>query len=173
MQFIRFVLITLSLILTSGTQADVVSASGATWGIELDIKGLQKQKEAGDIYNKYSYYGRGERFNVSFFVGQPLIDRMVTTDSDVHLTYWARAARNKYIDSSTIKHSRHDDYMRVEYFYQGTMQGKSLDNMKHVNYFAEYMGRWIDVHISVNNPTPEDEQAILQLEENFKFVPVN
>lgn len=132
----------------------------------IDVPGLRKTGEEGDIDSGYSFKGSNGRFTVTFFVEPP--HGTATTHEAVHDYYWPLASRNPMIDKSSVKKSSADRYTKVEYFYRGEFRGKPV-NMKNVNYYALVKDRWVDVHVSVSNPAPQDNAVLAALDRKLEF----
>lgn len=174
-----------SLLLAACTSANTSSLATNTYGLTADLFGpgafqvpnsklvlyidlpkLHKESERGDINSGYSFEGQGGRFHVTFFVEPP--QNNATTNKAVYQYYWPLASRNPDIDESTVKLSETDRYVKVEYFYRGTWGGKRI-NIKNLNYYALVQDRWIDVHVSVGNPTAADDAALANLDKEIAF----
>ena len=50
----------------------------------------------------------------------------------------------------------------------GEFRGKPV-NIKNVNYYALVKDRWIDVHVSVSNPSPQDDVVLAALDKKLEF----
>jgi hypothetical protein len=156
---------------TFGTTADMfmegafqVPNSGLI--LFIDVPGLRKTGEKGDINSGYAFEGSSGRFTVTFFVEPP--HGVGTTHDAVHDYYWPLASRNPLIDKSSVKESSSDRYSKVEYLYRGEFRGKPV-NIRHVNYYALVKDRWIDVHLSVSNPTQQDNAVLAALDKKLEF----
>lgn len=167
MQMPRPFLLLLCWVLPLSAQNVLLPIKGATWAISARLPAISEHQEGGDISSDFQFSGRAGRFNISYFVEQP--KGMCVTSSDVYQYYWPRASRNPMIDASTVKVTEKKTFVKVEYFYSGEFGGKRI-NMKNVNYYALSHGKWIDLHISVSNPTQSDEDAIGEIDATLGFV---
>ncbi|HEY6093656.1 MAG TPA: hypothetical protein VIU93_01765 [Gallionellaceae bacterium] len=132
----------------------------------IDLPKLRKERDGGDINGGYSFEGNAEQFHVTFFVEPP--QGKAATNKDVYQYYWPLASRNPDIDKSTVKMSETDRYVKVEYFYRRIWGGQKI-SVKNVNYYALVQDRWIDVHVSVGNPTAADNAALANLDNKIAF----
>src|SRR5581483_11784692 len=82
--------------------------------------------------------------------------------------YWPQASKNPMIDKGTIAISERPSYSRVEYELLGEFGGKKF-KQKSVNYYIAFGGKWVDVHISVIMPTPEDEVAFTTFDNTLTY----
>jgi hypothetical protein len=121
------------------------------WSISFDAPALsdvRQSVESGD----FAYSGNSHRFNLSFFVEKPR--GKGTTHVDCRDYYWAKAKKNPMIEKKSIAFSETDRYARVQY---DIVVRQPALRQTNVNYYFVYGGRWIDVHISLVNATPEDQ----------------
>lgn len=132
----------------------------------IDVPGLRKTGEKGDINSGYAFEGASSRFTVTFFVEPP--HGAGATHDAVRDYYWPLASRNPLIDKSSVRTSSSERYTKVEYFYRGEVRGKPV-NMKNVNYYALVKDRWVDVHLSVSNPAQQDNAVLAALDKKLEF----
>lgn len=122
------------------------------WSIGFLSPPLTNKKE--DSKNDgYQYMASSDRFTISIFVEQPKGD--ATSHTKCFEYYWPRARRNPAIQHETIQTTATPWYHRVQYDSKGTYKDRSYVQ-RSVNYFFAYAGRWVDVHISVIEPTETD-----------------
>ncbi|MES2569391.1 MAG: hypothetical protein V4710_04975 [Verrucomicrobiota bacterium] len=122
------------------------------WNILLDapqFTGKQGQQHGPD----YVYRANSGRFNLSIFV-EP--QAKPGGNKECREFYWTQANRNPLISQPTVRISNTDKFHRVEY---DIVAGPQV-TQKNVNYYFMFDGKWVDVHISILNPTKEDEAVI-------------
>lgn len=135
------------------------------WGIAFEAPPLSaKQERRGS--EDYAFRANSGRFNLSFFVEAPR--GAGSTHADVYRYYWTRASGNPLIDKSTIVINELPAWVRVQYDLQIEYAGRKL-RQRHVNYFIAHEGKWVDVHISIIEPLPEDEQVFGAFDQSLKL----
>lgn len=146
--------------------AAVVPVPDTRWGINLDLPDLANAQGRTDGPN-FSYEAHAGGLMVSLFVEKP--KNRKTANADVYQYYWPRAVRNPMIDKASVHMTEQPDFVRVDYFYSGIVEGR-LIQMKNYNYYFAHEGKWVDVHLSVSNPTAADDATIAQFEAALKAV---
>jgi len=153
-----------------GTDDSIFRIPTTDWGILLDLPNIRKKSESGDIEAGYTFEGEADNLMVSFRVEAPR--GTGNRSDDAYQYYWALAGRNALIDQKTVQVTSNARYTRVQYFLVRDTRGKSVRS-QHVHYYAVHQGRWIDVHVSVNDPTDVDDAAIVGLDATLDFVNAN
>ena len=82
--------------------------------------------------------------------------------------YWRDESRNPMIAKETISVSERPAFVRVQYDLEIPFEGKKI-RQRNVNYFFAYRGRWIDVHISVIEPTPQDQAIFDRFDSSLSY----
>lgn len=52
------------------------------------------------------------------------------------------------------------------------MQGRPFEQL-HINYYFIFQGKWMDLHVSMVNPTPEDLAFLATLEKSLRYEKTN
>jgi hypothetical protein len=133
-----------------------IEVPGEGWALVFDTPTLMNKREGGQG-GAYQFTATSGRFNISAFVEPP--SSSGSKNQDCFNYYWPLASRNPQIQKSTIQISETPRFHRVQYDVVGTFKGEPF-TQRNVNYFFAFRGKWIDVHISVINPRPEDEPII-------------
>jgi hypothetical protein len=158
----RFPLTLFLLILPISAFADAVSIpiSNQGWNISLDAPTFARRQgqEQGPTY---IYRANSGRFNLSIFVEPQAKDG---GSKECYEFYWPRASRNPLINKPTIKVSNTDKFYRVEYDIAAEPVGQ-----RNVNYYFMFDGKWVDVHISLTNPTKDDDALIGKFDKGLNY----
>jgi len=149
----------------SASELTKLAVPGRGWSIAFrspPLSGREESTDGGD----YAFRANAGRFNVSLFVEQP------GGGGSDHETcfryYWARASRNPLIDASTIKAVPGPTFVRVEYMLT-VPAANGVVRDKNVNYYFEYRGRWVDVHISIADPRAEDDAIFAAFDQSLRY----
>ena len=165
----RLMLLVLVLAFAGTASADTteVKIPKQGWAISFDAPALSDKKESkksGD----FAFAANSHRFNISLFVEKPRGSG--TTNRDWYEYYWSRGSTNPMIDKRSVSFSETDKYARVQYDIVTTFQGKPF-RMTNVNYYFIFRDRWVDVHISVSDPRPEDDQIFKTFDASLSYGP--
>jgi len=133
------------------------------WGISFDAPPLSQKQDRRNGGN-YAFRANSGRFNLSFFVETP--QGPGATHDDTFRYYWPQASRNQMIDKASVKIAPGASYVRVQYDILADLGGRKL-RMRNVNYYIAYGGKWVDVHISMVEPTAEDEQVFTDFDNSL------
>jgi hypothetical protein len=134
------------------------------WVIAFECPQLANMEEKYANGN-YGFRANSGLFNLSLFVETP--KGPGKGHKDCYDYYWALAKKNPAIAMDTVVAVQHADYFRVQYDTKEKFQGKPL-RMRNVNYYIAYSGKWIDIHISVVEPTPADENIFTAFDSSLK-----
>jgi len=142
-----------------------VNIPGEVWRISFDSPPLSQKQEArrgGD----YAFEATSDRFNISLFVEQP--QGKGDTHKDCYNFYWPMASRNPRIAKNTIVITSGDKYYRGQYDIIAEFKGQPIQQ-RNVNYYIAFGGKWIDVHISIIEPTKEDEKIFVTFDKALSY----
>lgn len=162
-----FVIALLAISLAAISRADTthIPVIGQGWTLSFDGPPITWQ-EFKSSPDGYSFLGNGGRLNVSVYVEPPQSPR--ATHKEVREFYWAKASQNPLIDSSMVKFFETDNYSKVTYMVVGN--GKSAGLLQfNANYFFSFEGKWVDVHISLINPTKDDVELFQTLNKSLSW----
>jgi hypothetical protein len=141
------------------TEPFVLTIPAAGWQIQLEAPPLEDF--AGQTTGKnFAFQAAGNGgFNVSVFVEMPRSDRQGHEACYEH--YWPLAKRNPLIDQGSVKVSKSEKHVKVEYIIKppGTANGREN---RHVNYYFAHQGRWVDVHAS-QSPSRDEEGKLFDV----------
>ena len=159
----RFVTATFLLFLPILSFADAVAIPipKQGWSISLDAPLFARKRGQQDGPN-YVYQANGGRFNLSIFA-EP--QAKAGGSKECFEFYWPQANQNPLISKPTVKVSNTDKFYRVEYEIVAGPQ----TNQKNVNYYFMFEGKWVDVHISMMNPTKEDDAVIASFDKGLSY----
>ncbi len=131
-----------------------IKIPGQGWSIFFNAPPLSGKKESRHPL-QYSYYANSGRFNISLFVETPRAEGL--TNEDVYLFYGPRVIQSSSIEKGTVEKTDTDRYIRLQYDIVADFKGMPF-RQRHVHYYFTYNGKWVDVHMSLVNPTAEDDQ---------------
>ena len=137
------------------------------WRISFDAPPLSQKQDArrgGD----YVFKATSDRFNLSLFVEQP--QGKGNAHKDCYRFYWPQASRNPMIAKDTMVTSDTAKYVRVQYDIVAELDGQPI-RQRNVNYYIAYRGKWIDVHISIIEPTEEDAKIYTAFDTSLSYGP--
>ena len=135
------------------------------WSISFDSPPLAEKQESKKS-GEYAFSANSGRFNISFFVEKP--KAAGSGNRAVYEYYWPLASQNPLIAKDTITQSESDRYVRVQYDITTSLGGKNI-RQKNVNYYFASHGKWVDVHISVIEPTAADEEIFSTFDSSLKY----
>jgi len=139
---------------------------GDGWRICFDSPPLSETPEfRKNGPSGYACQGNSGRFNISIFVENP--QGQGKTHKECHDFYWPKAGRNPLIVKDTVAASNTPKYCRVQYDIVADFQGRAIRH-KNVNYYMAFRGRWLDVHISIIEPTAEDEKVFAAFDKSLR-----
>ena len=90
------------------------------------------------------------------------------THKDCYEYYWARGSKNPAIAKESVTISSRGKYVRVQ-FDTRSERGGSRIQLRNVHYFFAYRGRWVDIHISVKEPSGGDEDIFRAFDETLAY----
>jgi len=150
----------LTLPITSYADTVSIPIPSQGWNISLDAPRLARKQGRQEGPN-YVYQANSDRFNLSIFV-EPQANP--GGSKECYEFYWPKASRNPLISKPTIKVSNTDKFYRVEYDV-----GVGTLVQHNVNYYFMFEGKWVDVHISITNPTIEDDAVIASFDKGLNY----
>lgn len=142
-----------------------IAIPGQNWKLSFDAPPLSDKKESRRG-GEYVFKANSGRFNISFFVEVPKGDGR--THRDCYAYYWPLASRNPNIDKDSIKMSESNKYVRVQYDIVHSFGDKKIIH-RNVNYYFCHKNKWVDVHISVIMPVPEDNQILKTFDKTLGY----
>lgn len=149
-------------------KAQTVKVPGLGWAIGFTAPALMDPQDRTSD-SGYAYRAHADRFNLSLFVEPPA--NAATGHRACYDHYWPQASRNPAIDKATVQVTETSRHVRVAYDVKATFQGRPL-TLRNVNYYMAHQGRWIDVHISIVEPVPEDESVFRAFDQSLECGPV-
>lgn len=142
-----------------------IEIPGEGWHIAFDAPPLSK-KEESKKEGRYIFRAASGRFNISLLVEPP------RGPGDTHQAsysfYWPRAVRNPSIAKETVVVTHHPSYFRVEYDVVGVFGGRQF-TQKNVHYYIAFNKRWINVHIFMMFPAPEDAGLFAAFDKSLTY----
>jgi hypothetical protein len=134
------------------------------WTIKMDAPAFT-EKKSEEIEGDFVFRATSERFNISIFVEPGKIGG----NKECYQYYWPLASKNPRISKPTITASNTDKFYRVAYDIELKGPAGSAVTQKNVNYYFAYEGKWVDVHISIINPTKEDDVVIATFDKELSY----
>jgi|GEM_PF-1471596 len=146
---------------------DVFVVPDQGWRITFEAPPLSK-KETQTVADGVEFKANSGRFNISIFVEGPHGNG--STNQDVFAYYWPLGSRNPTILKDTVKVSQATRYQRVQYDVAADFRGQPV-HQRSVNYFFAHAGKWVEVHISVVEPTPADDATFHKFDDTLAYGP--
>jgi hypothetical protein len=137
---------------------------GRGWSLAITAPALGRIEEENRGRN-YSFRANAERFNLSLFVEQP---QGAWAHRECYEFYWAQAKRNPMIDQSSVKMTATPRFYRVEYDIK-TALGNGAEVLRNVNYYFVFEGSWVDLHISMMDPSAADLRVIERFDAGLQY----
>ena len=141
-----------------------IPVPGHDWSITLDAPHFDTKRDNGDKDN-FQFKANSGRFNISIFV-EPQAGGGGSKECYEH--YWPMSARNPVIQKATVKASNTDKYYKVDYMIEVAQRGETI-RQRNANYYFMFKGRWVDVHISMINPTDEDAAVFTSFDKALRY----
>lgn len=138
------------------------------WSVSFVAPPLRESQERRQGDN-YAFMAKAGRINLSVFVEPP--QKKGGSHKDCADYYWHLAQRNPAITQDpppTITEA--PDYVRV--VYQAVVDAGPLRvHQTNANYYFSFRDKWVDVHISVLEPTPEDADILEAFDRSLSYGP--
>lgn len=136
------------------------------WSISFDSPPLTKQKE-GVKPDQYMYFGNSGRFNLSLFVEDPSCDGG-NKHEDYYKCFWPKSSRNPLIAKDSVTYSCNEKYCKVEYDVIANFGGQKI-HQRNINFLIAYHNKWTDLHVSIIEPTEDDQQTLIAFEKSLEY----
>ncbi len=136
------------------------------WKISFDAPVLRKMKESNSP-NQYMYFGNANLFNLSLYVETPTCAGG-NTHEDFFKCYWPKTSKLAMIKQASVTTSCSEKYCKIAYDAEVTIQGNAI-RQRSMNFLFAYRGKWVDVHVSVINPTEEDLALLKKFEASLSY----
>lgn len=145
-----------------------IQIPGEDWSISFITPPLSESQEKRRGEN-YAFLAKAGRFNLSVFVEPP--QKNGGSHKDCADYYWPLAQQNPAItEDPPPKISEGAEYVRVQY--EVVLDTGPLQvHQTNVNYYFSFRGKWVDVHISVLEPTAEDAQIFEAFDRSLRYGP--
>ena len=142
-----------------------VPIPGRSWSVSFDSPAPLQPAEAPASGAAY-FVGRGERFNVSLFVGQP----QCGGGNSAHDNYECLRTKLRGIPGiveQSISRERRGNTVQLSYLIYVTSGDRAIKTM-HTHVLFEREGEWGDLHLSVVRPTVSETARLLGVGDQFK-----
>lgn len=136
------------------------------WVISFDSPLLTKQKE-GVKPGQYMYLGNAGRFNLSLYVEDTSCEGG-DKHEDYYQCFWPKSSRNPLIAKESVTYSCQEKYCKVEYDVIANFDGQQI-HQRNINFLIAYHGKWTDLHVSIIQPTEEDQQMLVAFEKSLAY----
>lgn len=137
---------------------------GQGWSLAITAPALgrlEEENRGGD----YAFRANAGRFNLSLFVERT---QGAGSHRECGEFYWAQGKRNPMIDQGSVKTTATPRFYRVEYDIK-TALGGEVEVQRNVNYFFVFEGSWVDLHISMMNPSAADLEVIERFDAGLQY----
>ncbi|MBI5821267.1 MAG: hypothetical protein HZA88_20035 [Verrucomicrobia bacterium] len=158
-----WLLITLAMPLQADEKVFVIPDEG--WRVVVDAPFMDRVEETRRGAD-FTFKGHGGLFNLSLFVERPQSD--TGGHKECYEFYWSHGRRNPLIDQSSVRVSSDPRYCRVEYLTVVPFKGKEF-KQKHAHYYFVFNRRWMDLHISIFEPKPADEEIFRRFDRGLRY----
>ncbi len=158
-----WLLIALAMPLLADEKEFVIPDEG--WRVVVDAPFMDRVEETRRGVD-FTFKGHGGLFNLSLFVERPQLD--TGGHKECYEFYWSHGGRNPLIDQSSVRVSSDPRYCRVEYLTVVPFKGKEF-KQKHAHYYFVFNRRWMDLHISVFEPKPADEEIFRRFDWGLRY----
>lgn len=145
-----------------------IEIPGEGWSLSFVAPPLSESQEKRQGEN-YAFMAKGGRFNLSVFVEKP--QKNGGSHKDCADYYWQLAQRNPAITKNPPpKISEDSKYVRV--LYEAVVDAGPLRvHQTNVNYYFSFRDKWVDVHISVLEPSMEDADVLQAFDRSLSYGP--
>lgn len=163
-KFFASILLLISINAIADTTTMIIPSQN--WIISFDSPPLTKQKE-GVKPGQYMYVGNAGRFNLSLYVEDPSCDGG-DKHEDYYQCFWPKSSQNPLIAKESVTYLCKEKYCKVEYDVVANFAGQKI-RQHNINFLIAYRGKWIDLHISIVQPTDEDQQILETFEKSLVY----
>jgi len=148
-----------SLLIGSFVHAEelVIAVPGETWGIRLDAPKLSP----GDGPKNSIFYGRADRFQLSFFVELPRCSGG-DSDEEIYECFAMTLQKNPIVEWETERANTLPSGVLVMYMAKMEDDGKIGRSFNMHVLFARH-GKWADVHGSIASPSKDDIEKLFAI----------
>ena len=142
-----------------------IEVPGSGWSVSFDAPPLSKKQESKNG-SDYAFRANSGRFNLSFFVETPKSDGR--SNKDCYNFYWPQSSKNPLISKESVVMTEANDYVRVQYDVVAQIEGRTV-RQRNVNYYVYHNGKWVDVHISLIDPTAADDYIFSTFDKSLRL----
>ena len=135
------------------------------WKIIFDSPPLSNTQHSSKP-GGYAYRGNSERFNLSLYVEPP--EGTGDSHEDCYSFYWPQASRNPLIAKDTILKTQTPRFVSVQYDIVTEFEGKPIRSTN-INYYFAFRGKWVDVHVSIIEPTSADAKILAEFGKSLEY----
>jgi len=132
--------------------------------ITLDVPPIKDRLIEKDGGN-FSYQASSGRLSLSIFMDPPA---KPGGNQECYEFYWQQASGNPLISKRTIQASHTDAYHRISYVVATTIQGEAV-TQQNVRYYFVFAGKWVGIHLTIMNPTPEDAALVAAFDKGLVY----
>lgn len=134
-------------------ESQTIPITGLGWSVTVDAPTFVTKKEKPSE-GGFSFQANSGNFNLSVLVETP---EKAGGNKECFDFYWTKASKNPLIDKLSVETSRNAKFHRAQYTMKSADQ---VFTVKHVNYYFAFEGKWVDIHISITNPTAKESGLI-------------
>lgn len=143
----------------------VLPIPGQGWGLHFRAPHIERS-ESGVTRAGLRYAANAGRMSISLFVERPAGPGR--NAGDVYDYYWPQAVRNPLILRESVRMTGMKHFVRVTYEIPTTFEGRSVRQIN-ANYYFAYRERWMDLHVSVIEPTEADMEMLAEFEKSLSY----
>lgn len=158
-----WLLIALAMPLLADEKEFVIPDEG--WRVVVDAPFMDRVEETRRGTD-FRFKGNGGMFNLSLFVERPQSD--AGGHKECYEFYWHHGRKDPQIDWNSVRVSSDPRYYRVELMVVFSFKGKNF-KQKHVHYYFVFNRRWMDLHISILEPKPADEEVFRRFDRGLRY----
>lgn len=136
------------------------------WHVTFDAPPLTKLEESNTPI-RYKYRAGAGRFNLSLFVELPGCNGG-TTHKAVYDCLWPMMTNNPMLIKSSAVATSTPNFYKIESDAEAKTQNETI-RMRNVNYLFYYRGKWMDLHISILQPSSTDLAYLANFEKSLTY----
>lgn len=134
--------------------------------ISFEVPPMNKISETNSA-EQYKYAANSGRLNLSIFVEPPKCEGGQTHEA-VAKCFTSKIDQTPGIVKSTVSTECVPTYCDVAYLVMLPVGGRTIRELN-INVLFVFHGKWVDVHLSMINPTTQDLQSMNQFEKSISY----
>jgi hypothetical protein len=145
------------------SEEQTIPVPGEGWRIRFESP--QLTPIAGPVPSVF--YGRADRFQLSFFVEKPQCDGP-DTDENIYACHLKKVLSNPYVVRDSVRGNTTPNGVQTMALYR-VQTAEGVGTNFSMNLLFARMGKWANVHASIASPKPEDVRALSAFMKSIKI----